>query len=127
MICIAFIFCLCSGKYNRTTTDDQTFALDDIVLYLGRQCLWLQYTLDTKMEAINDVSLTFTRQENMEEDVVIAHIHSEYQFWCPFTSIIWMVLMHQATFWWFNRPYNVSVKLASYYTDTGKNMPLWAT
>ena len=34
--------------------------------------------------------------------------------------------MHRAAFWHFGRPYNGATKLASYYADNGKNVPLCA-
>ena len=35
MICIAFFYCMRSGEYTGTTTDDQAFALEDITFCIG--------------------------------------------------------------------------------------------
>ena len=127
MICIAFFFCLRPVEYTGTTTDDQAFSLNDITLYLLDRRLSLKDATDDEIEAATQVTYRFTKQKNEEEGVTIAHARSEHHLCCPVWSTIRQVLMHRRAFARFNRPFNGAVKLASYYTDAGKNIPVKAS
>jgi hypothetical protein len=76
MICIAFFFCLCPGKYTGTTTDDQAFSLDDILFHLGDRMLNNTSSSDHKIEAATAVKYTFTTQKNGDRGTIIAHARS---------------------------------------------------
>jgi len=127
MTCVAFFFCLRPGEYTGTVTDDQAFSLDDITLFLNTRQLSLRDSSDHDLLAATHVNYCFTRQKNMNDGQVIAHARSDHRRCCPVLATIRMVLYHRASFKKFNRPFTSSVKLASYYSATGKNIPLAAS
>eukprot|EP00536_Pseudo-nitzschia_multiseries_P008933 jgi/Psemu1/21851/gm1.21851_g len=86
MICLAFFSCLQLGEYNRTTTDNQAFALQD---------------------------LTFFNGDN--NGTAITHACSGDLLCCPVKAVFWQFLCHRRAHMQTNQRYNGTVKLICYY------------
>ncbi len=124
MICIAFFFCLRPGEYTGTTTDDQAFCLNDVVLYSHERRLSNEFSPDHDLLAATHVTYCFTTQKNMNNGQIIAHARSGHQHCCPVIATVRQLLMHRAAFLQFDKPYKGSTKIASYYLPNGKNIAL---
>jgi len=127
LICIAFYFLLRPGEYTGTTTDDQAFSLDDVHLYHHDRKLCIRTAPVDDIRAATKVLLTFTTQKNMDYGQQIAHSRSGDASCCPVLATIDQVLMHRSAFDRFSPPFDDSVKLASYYSPSGRNFALPAT
>ena len=126
MICLGFFFCLRPGEYTGTTSDDQAFALEDVGLFLGLRRLSLQEAQDFEILSATKVTLTFTKQKNANNGQIIAHARSGNPSCCPVVAVIRQIMHHRQQCRHFHRAYDGTVKLASFYTPTGRNVPLRA-
>ena len=124
MICIAFFFCLRPGEYTGTTTDDQAFALKDVVLFLGGRRLDNALTSDVEIQAATAVHLIFTTQKNGDKGEAIAHARSGDPYCCPVTAIIRQLMIHRREFRRRDTPFDESVILATYYNRNNVRVPI---
>ena len=76
MICISFFFCLRTGEYTGTTSDDQVFSLNDVAFFLGDRKLNNETSSYNDIESATAVPLTFTTQKNGHKNEFIAHAKS---------------------------------------------------
>ena len=60
MICVAFFLCLRPGEYTWTTTDDQTFALNDVALFIRTRQIHKEDSSDPELLAATLLQCTFT-------------------------------------------------------------------
>ena len=115
LTCIVFYFCLHTGEYTGTTSDDHAFSLDDIGLYSLNQRLSLRDTPDHLLRAATHVTYTFTKQKNMNDGQVIAHSRSGNHLCFPVLATICQVLLLFKYCHWFNQPFLGLWRLASYF------------
>ena len=120
MICVVFFFCLRPG----ITTDDQAFALADVVLFLGGRRLNNALKSDVKIQAANAVHLIFTTQKNGDKGEAIAHARSGDPYCCPVTAVIRQIMLHRREFRRHGVPYDGSVILATYYNRYNMRVPI---
>lgn len=127
MICAAFFFCLRPGEYTGTTTDDQAFALEDVVFFLGQRRLYNETASDHDIENATAVHLIFTTQKNGIKGDVIAHARSRDPYCCPVTSLSRQFMSHRKEFRRRDVPYDGTVKLATYYNLRNVRVPIKAS
>ena len=88
IICIAFFFLLRPGEYTIITTDDVTFILDNVYLYLGKRKLFLATATDNELGAAISCVLYFTTQKNLQKGNVIAQSCSLHKHFCPVKALV---------------------------------------
>ena len=124
MICIAFFYCMRPGEYTDTTTDEQAFALIDIMFYIGLRRLDNESCTDLELKASTQTTYCFTKQKNQHKGDVIAHAASGNMLCCPVKATVRQFMTHRKECHKRNKPYNSKVKLASYYNSKGVNVPV---
>ena len=127
MICLAFFFCLRPGEYTGTTTDDQAFAVDDVVLFLGGRRLNNATATDDEVAMATHVHLIFTTQKNGEKGEEIAHARSGDPLCCPVTSVSRQLILHREESRRRGTPYDGAIKLATYYNLHNTRVPVKAS
>ena len=127
MICIAFFYCMRPGEYTGSTSDDHPFALEDIAFYIGLRRLDNEFCSDVELEAATSTTYCFTEQKNGHKGDVIAHTTSGDMLCCPVRATVRQFMIHRREARRRNRPYNGSVKLASYYNSKGVNVAVKTT
>ena len=124
MVCIAFFYCMRPGEYTGTTTDDQAFALDDVAVFIGSRRLNNEFCSDLELTAATHTTYCFTEQKNQHKGDVIAHATSGDMLCCPVKATVRQMLLHRKERRKRNKPYDGTVKLASYYNSKGVNVPV---
>ena len=71
MICVAFFFCICPGEYTETTPDDQAFALNNVILFIGTRRLHNKHSSEPELLAATSLQLTFSTQKNNDRGVIV--------------------------------------------------------
>ena len=122
MVCIAFFYCMRPGEYTGTTSNDQAFALDDVAVFIGSKRLDNEFCSDLELAAATHTTYCFTEQKNQHKGDVIAHATSGDMLCCPVKATIRQMLLHRKERRKRNKPYDGTVKLASYYNSKGVNV-----
>jgi hypothetical protein len=126
MICVAFYYCLRPGEYTGNARNDQAFALQDVILFLGHRRLHTAHASDAEILAATAVHLVFTTQKNGDKGEAIAHARSGDPYCCPVTAIVRQVSLHRHEFRRRNVPFDGSIKLATYYNHHHVRVPIKA-
>ena len=125
IVCIAFFYCMRPGEYTGTTTDDQAFALDDVAVFIGSRRLDNEFCSDLELAAATHTTYCFTEHKNQHKGDVIAHATSGDMLCCPVKATIrQQMLLHRKERRKRSKPYDGTVKLASYYNSKGVNIPV---
>lgn len=127
-MCTAFFFCVRRGEYTRTTTDDQTFALNDVSLFIGTRWLCNEHSSEPELLAATSLQLTFTNQKNNDWVIIFAHARSNNVLCCPVSAVnCQLLLLHRPQFGRLSLPFDGTVKLASYYSSQHVHVPVKAS
>ena len=65
--------------------------MTDVRLFIGSQPLNTATAIPTKLQAVTNVSLTFTTQKNGIKGEVISHGLSGHGMTCPVKALIWRI------------------------------------
>mmetsp|Transcript_19544 Transcript_19544/g.20962 ORF Transcript_19544/g.20962 Transcript_19544/m.20962 type:complete len:150 (+) Transcript_19544:76-525(+) len=124
MIYIAFFYCMHPDEYTGTTTNEQTFALKDIMFYIDLRRLDNESCTDLELKAATQTTYCFIEQKNQHKGNVIVHVASGNMLCCPVKATVRQFMIHHKECHKRNKPYNGKVKLASYYNSKGVNVPV---
>ena len=113
MICITFYYCMRSGKYTSTTTNEQAFSLEDITFYIGMGCLDIEFCTDLELEAATQTTYCFTEQKNQHRGDVIAHNASGDMLCCPVEALVRQFMIFSKERCKQSKPYDDKVNLAT--------------
>jgi len=117
MIGLGFFFYLRPGEYMGTTTDDQTFSIQDVTFFMGSRCLSNAAACDDEITNATAVHLTFTTQKNGTKGEILAHSRSRDHLCCPVLCAARQVLYHRFHSRRMGRPYSGATTLATYYNS----------
>jgi len=123
MLCVAFYYCLRPCEYT-SENPIKAFALDDVILFLGRRRLNNALASDAEICAATAVHLVFTTQKNGDKGEAIAHARSGDPYCCPVTAVVRQLMLHRREFRRRNTPFNGAIKLASYYNRHNVCVPI---
>jgi hypothetical protein len=87
MLCLAFFFLCRPGEYRAPTTDNATFRLEDVTIYVGNQRLLAPAATPFHLNRATFVTLMFTNQKNAVCGKVIGLGLSGDAFVCPVKAI----------------------------------------
>ena len=124
MMCIAFFYCMRPDKYTGTTTNEQAFALEDIMFYIGMRRLDNEFCTDLELEATTKTTYCFTKQKNQHRSDVITLAASGDMLCCPVKTSVQKFMIHGKERCKRNKLYDGKVKLVSYYNSKGVNVPV---
>ena len=127
MMCIAFLFCLCPGKYTGTMTGDQAFALNDVVLFIGTQRLHNEHSSKDELQASTSLQLAFTIQKNNDQGAIIVNAQSNNVICCPVLAAIRQLLFHCKMLHYLHLSFDGSIKLSNYYNFHDVSVPVKAS
>jgi hypothetical protein len=88
VITIAFFFLLRPGTYTGTTSDDNSFRIQDVHLYIATRRLDTMLCTDAEINAATSVSYTFTTQKNGIRNEKIVHGLSGIGLCCPVRATV---------------------------------------
>ena len=87
MITIAFFLLLCPGKYTNRKSDNTTFTLSNVHMFIGNRRLDLVNSSDVKLDQSQSASLTFTTQKNGVNNEVVHMVLSCHHYICVVKAI----------------------------------------